>query len=303
MKQEEAGSGEAGFEAGLAERWIARRFDQALVAAEHALQSYKLHDYSKKLYEFIWNDFCDWYVEVFKVQFNQESDAARRRGLVSFALSIFERVMRLLHPVMPYITEELWHAVSGATDEETIAKQLMPKPIGFESGAAGEGVEYSEADEKHFARMVGMIEEIRALRGQFAIAPHIEIPCVIAAADQADEDLFSAVSHIAIRLCRLASLEVKVGAAKPAKSLSAVYYGAEAFLAVDGIVDLSNEKDRLEQEIQRLEKMSVGIEKKLQNEQFVANAPEDIVAYERDKLDNMRQSVVKLRRNIADLGL
>lgn len=277
----------------LSDLWITSRFHATAQDAARALQSYRLTDYSKRLYEFIWNDFCDWYVEIIKIRIQNSSSDREKIALVNYALGIFDGVLRLLHPVMPFLTEELWHAVTSRSEAESISTSRSPLPD--ESF-----IRLNYDDQFRFVQSV--IEEIRGLRGLMNIPPHEKLPVTLACHDADVADLMVSQGLLIKSLARVSELVIAEETSKPAGAVASVVQGVEIYVTMRGFINFAAERERLSKEVTRLEGQQRAVEGKLNNEKFVANAPADIVAYEREKLVSMKDTIQKLQTNISYLA-
>jgi valyl-tRNA synthetase len=281
----------------LSDRWILSRFHQTIEESQWHLEKYKLNDYARTMYQFIWNDFCDWYVEVVKIRLQHSNDKHYNQALVGFALSLFDGVLRLLHPIMPFITEELWQALSPRRADESIC--IAPVPAFQAEWAASEAV-------SQFERVQSLIEAVRGLRGAMNIAPSEKLP-VVAATDAAGVELFRNSEPIITAMTRAASFQCGMQgsseAAKPMGSVSAVMPNADVFVVVKDVIDVAKETARLEKERARLKNLANSTQAKLANEKFVQNAAADLVEYEREKLRTAQESLAKIQMNIQELSM
>ncbi len=280
-------------ELSFADKWILSRFHGTINNIEKHLSNYKVNDYSKTLYDFIWADFCDWYVEIVKVQLNESDSPAYRQALLKFVIDLYEKILKLLHPVMPFITEEVWHLLEERSDDETIGLQKAPK--------CDENLISQETEDK-FAYLKLIVEEIRRMRAELNLPPQKKIPAVISSSGEKNRQFIEDNKKIISALANCSELDSKIEAEKPEGSFSSVVRETEIFLILKGAVDIDKEKERLAKEIKRLEGNIAGSEKKLSNENFVKKAPQNIVEREKEKLESMKQSLEKVKANIESLG-
>jgi valyl-tRNA synthetase len=276
----------------LSDIWIQERFHATIRETQQNLENYKLHDYARAMYQFIWNDFCDWYVEAVKIRMNASSDKNYNRALILFAINLFDGVLRLLHPIMPFVTEEIWQALVPRDAGASICVAPVPQ-----SPAAPDAVSL-----ERFGVVQAIIEQVRALRGLMNIQPSEKLPVTLSCSSEERAELLREQSLLIQAMTRSSALTVGVGASKPEGSVSAVAQGVEVFLTVQGAVDFAEERKRLEKELARLEGFAKSVEAKLVNEKFLANAAPEIVSYEREKLASARDSITKIRSNIQELS-
>lgn len=295
MKQEEAGESETVLsekEYSTADKWIMSRFHSTVKSISDALDNHKVTEYSKILYDFIWRDFCDWYVEIMKVQFAAREDAAYRQGLSNFALDIFDGILRLLHPVMPFITEELWLSIANREANASISIANAPEC----------NHSYIQPEiEQQFELLQEIVEEVRRLRSNSNIPPHEKLPVTFSTETDSLKEFIETQSKIISTLAKCSSVKVGVGIEKPEQSSSSVYHGVEIYLELAGTIDLDKERARLQKELERLTGLEKSFTSKLSNEGFLAKAPANVVAAEKEKLEGIRESLVKISANLKTL--
>jgi valyl-tRNA synthetase len=275
-----------------ADRWILSRFHSTIRDIDSALENYRVTEYSKLLYDFIWKDFCDWYVEIMKSQMNESGDIAYRQQLSRFALDIFDGILKLLHPVMPFITEELWHAVETREEAESISIADAPE--------ANEQFIHKKVEED-FATLQLIVEEIRRLRSSSNIPPSEKLPVVMLGENDDALDFFYRQKNTILSLGRCSDLKIGGNAERPEQSVSSVVKGVEIYISLAGKIDIEKERARLLKEVSRLENLIGSTEKKLSNEGFTSKAPANVIEAEREKLESMKGSLLKTRENLDSL--
>jgi valyl-tRNA synthetase len=275
----------------ISEKWILSRLNNTIKQIDNVLDNYKVNEFSKILYDFIWRDFCDWYIEIFKVSFNNANNDEDKSALVNLVLSVYLQIIKLLHPLMPFITEELYHIITGADDNESISMLEAP-----------------ESDEKliipgiedDFSVFQMLVDEIRSMRSQINITSQ-KLPIVIVTNDKNLLLILNNLSSVLKNLGKAKSIEILNEFEKPSNCISSVVRNNEIHIILDDSIDLNKEKERMNKERERLEHNIKGIEGKLNNENFVNRAPANVVAYEREKLENMKESLQKILTNIESL--
>ncbi|MBQ6269783.1 MAG: class I tRNA ligase family protein, partial [Bacteroidetes bacterium] len=294
MKQDEVGASNGCLddsELSYADKWILTRYNSTLLKINEVLDNYNVTEYAKTLYDFIWRDFCDWYVEILKVQLNSSDNADYKQKLVRFATNMYENILKIIHPVMPFITEELYHLIEDRNENSSILSTEFP--------AVNEKYINSEIEEQ-FVLVQDVVEEIRKLRASINM-PTQKVPAVISVQDDKNLNTFNELSKVVSSLCKFNDLKIGKNLEKPAGAASTVFHGIEIHLIVAGSIDIDKEKQRLEKEIARLEGNIRGCENKLNNEKFVNNAAPAVVQNERDKLASMKASLEKNRKNLENL--
>ena len=294
MKQNEIGINEENLsdnELSYADRWILTRYNSTLLKINESLDNYNVTEYAKILYYFIWRDFCDWYVEILKVQLNSSDNFDYKKKLIGFSTSIYENILKILHPVMPFITEELYHIVDIRNENDSILSTIFPKV----------NDKYIDVEiEEQFELLQAVIEEVRKLRAVINM-PNQKLPAIISIQDKKVLDNFNKMENIISVLCKFSDLKIGNNLEKPEGASSTVFRGVEIYLIVVGSIDLEKEKQRLEKEILRLEGNIRSCENKLKNEKFINKAAPDIIQYEREKLISMQESLEKNIKNLNNL--
>jgi len=276
----------------LADRWILSRLNRAIKDFNDALDGFRINEASKVLYDFIWHDFCDWYVELVKTRFYGDETPETKGRVVVRALWIFDKALRLLHPVMPFISEELWQQVASRGDESLVRAEFP--------AADNRWIDAKTDGEMDFVQK--LIEAVRNIRGENNIAPSKDISVHVRLANGAGEQVFESYAQYFRKLARIENIKILTGSARPRPASSAVVDGTEVFVPLEGLVDIDSERKRLEKEISRLQKLVDSIEQKLGNPQFSEKAPKEIVEKEREKGKNFRASIEKLEGSLAELS-
>ncbi len=271
----------------FADEWINSRFKSTLENLESALDSFDITGSTKIIYSFVWNDFCDWYVEIAKKRLYNSEDEVKS-AVLTRSLVLFEDILKLIHPFMPFLSEELWHLVETRNEKESISTQDFPKSEKYQQNLQAEN------DVKFLQEIV---TAIRNIRGELNIPPSTKISIVIKS-----ESISNSVADYIKSLVRVENITISKSAEKPPKSASAVVKSAEIFIPLEGIVNLEAEKERIEKEIQRLEGGLKGVNSKLTNEKFVANAPSDVVEKEKAKKSEWEEKITKLKEFLKELN-
>ena len=276
----------------LADRWILSRLNSTIRSVQTSLENFQVNDASKQLYDFIWHDFCDWYVELVKTRFYGDESAATKKTIVRRALWVFDRSLRLLHPLMPFVTEELWQHLSDRQAESlvrTAFPQADPRLI-------------EENTERSMTFVQNVINAIRNIRGENNIPPSKDVVVDIITSNKEQMQILRLYDSYIHKLCRVTAVNHISESQKPKFASSAVVDGIQLFVPLEGLIDLDVERKRLEKEIQRMDQMLEGIGKKLTNPQFADRAPKDVVEREREKEASFKANLEKLKNNLGQLG-
>ncbi|GHZ69350.1 valyl-tRNA synthetase [Vibrio cholerae] len=292
---------DCGFAAGaeleysLADKWIESQFELAAKEFNGHIDNFRLDMAANTLYEFIWNQFCDWYLELTKPVLWKGTEAqqrATRRTLIT----VLEKTLRLAHPVIPYITETIWQSVKPLVDGvegDTIMLQALPQydAANFNQEALDD-IEWVKA----------FITSIRNLRAEYDINPGKPLEVMLKAAHEQDAARIEANKQVLVSLAKLESIRVLAdGEATPACA-TALVGKSELMIPMAGLIDKDAELDRLAKEIAKTQGEIARIEGKLGNEGFVAKAPEAVITKEREKLAGYQEALVKLEQQKATIA-
>ncbi len=273
---------------------ILARLDAAITACTDNLGKYRFNDAAHSLYEFVWHQYCDWYVEYAKSALNGD-DAKRREQVLKIMHYCFGTALRLLHPMMPFVTEELWAAMGYAETSETIMRAPWPVPMGAD-WVSTDAVEYVEA--KHDMIRVG-----RLLRADYNIAPGKHIDYLIRPSTEEARDFLLGDQEAVCAALRSAQVTVDMEL-KPEKAMpSAVSQLGTLYMPVDGVIDVEAELNKLENELAAINGHIANATRKLENENFVSKAPESVVVKARANKDALLEKAEKVQRLIEALKL
>ncbi len=276
----------------VADKWILSKFNSTLKKLDSYLDDFKVTEYSKLLYDFIWSDFCDWYIEIMKVELSENDDKEYQKSLFAFAINMYENILKLLHPVMPFITEEVWHILGNRDANESISTVEVPVP---------DDNHIDLQMESKFNQIQSIVDEVRKLRSTTSIPPSQKIPLIISTDSDENKSLIEMQIPVINTLAKCENTKVDINAAKPEGSLASVIGNNQIYLIIGAAIDMEQEKERLEKEIMRLEGLIKGTEKKLSNDKFVNNAPEKVVAKEKEKLKGLKSSLEEVKDNLNNL--
>jgi valyl-tRNA synthetase len=278
----------------LEDRWILTCTTEAGRAATSALERFRLHDAAEGLYHFFWGEVCDWYLELVKGRLGPEASSESREAARSTLVTVLDRAFRLLHPVVPFVTAELWSRLPWP-EGEARPEDLIVAP--WPDGADG----FVDAEaERSMAEVQALVGEIRRLRKEYGIGEGERITVHVTSAGPALMDALAAQAVALERLARVERVESTAGAGVGAHSV--LESGAELFVPLEGVIDIQREAGRLRDEIDRVEKQLEGTRTRLANDRFTQNAPEDVVQKERDKAGLLEEQGGKLREKLASLG-
>lgn len=271
----------------LADAWILSRIGTIVGQVETHLNEYHFDRAAGDLYQFVWHEFCDWYLELIKpVLYGDDQDARRRtQAVLAHVLSV---ILRLLHPIMPFVTEEIWQKLPGAGGWIITAR--FPSPdSGRPDPKAEQGMELLQ----------GVITAVRNIRGEMNVPPSQQVEIIMMAEDAGQRRSIEEQSRYVLTLARGKSLQVKPPEKKPKGAAAAVFGQVEVFINLKGLIDFDEEARRLQKEMDKLDKEIIRSNKKLSNEDFLSKAPAEIVAREKDKVKTIDAKREKLALNLA----
>ena len=276
---------------GTINRWIRGELTKAERAVSDAIEGGRFDDAAGALYRFIWNVFCDWYLELAKPVFQGSDEAAKAETRATTAWAL-DQTLKLLHPVMPYITEELWAELGKAgpvRDSLLIGAEWPVSPDSFIDAEA----------EAEIGWLVDLVTDVRALRGEMNVPPSAKPPLTFVSPDAAGAERIARHRDLILTLARVASLDTADAA--PAGAVTLVAGGTTVALSLAGIIDLAAERGRLEKEIAAFDSDIGHVNKKLGNPNFVSRAAPEVVEEQRAKLAEAEAGKTKLQAALTRL--
>jgi valyl-tRNA synthetase len=270
----------------LPERWILSRFYSTLVAVERSIASYRFNEAANAVYEFFWHEFCDWYIETAK-----SSLAERRTQVILY--KVLEKSLRMLHPFMPFVTEEIWRRFPHEADHEGDSIMVQPWPHMQKEMI-------SKDAEERMRSLINVITAIRNMRSVWNIEPQVAVKVTVNVHDKRGEDLLLENADMIRRLARAADLEIGKFP-KPENSAASVIGKMEAYVALEGVIDLEKEKARLEKEAGLLKSEEDAIKARLRDRNFLSKAPKDVVARQLARKDEIAEQIKRFKDNLKNL--
>lgn len=280
-----------GGELTLADRWILSRYEDTVESVTLSLKRFDLGEAGRLLYDFIWNEFCDWYIEMSKKRLYDKENPEGRRTAQSVLLKILEGTMRLLHPFMPFLTEEIWQNLP--TSGKTIMLESYPQVSGYRN----------EEAEREMAVLMDVIRAVRNIRAEMNVAPGRKADIILVSADQ---EIRRILDQGAAEIKHLASCENITVLEKLEKDLpqsaSAVLNDLIVYVPLRGLLDIEKELAKIRKEINNAMEEQKRLENKLNNPGFTGNAPESVIEKEREKLENIISRLSSLKKRLGDLN-
>jgi valyl-tRNA synthetase len=270
----------------FADRWIRARLAATIAEAREAIDAYRFNDYANILYQFTWHEFCDWYIEMSKLALNG-SDAIQAAQSRKLLRDLLEQILLLLHPIMPFVTEEIWQALG----ESRPSIMVQPYPRVDPAWA-------DDAVEKQMEFLMGVVRAIRNLRSEMNCPPGKQVKTIFRGSEQ-ELALLRAQEPYLRSLARVVSAEYSSGDDRPEGVATAVVGTTEISLPLGDLVNLEEERVRLTKEIRKFEEEFARVQKKLTNGDFISKAKEEVVQKEREKAGQVEEKIRTLNLSLA----
>ncbi len=278
----------------LADRWILSRYNATVRDVTANLDKFELGESGRMIYDFLWSEFCDWYIELTKERLYNKEDARAKNTALYVLSHVLEGTLRLLHPFMPFLTEEIWQKVPH--DESCASIMISPWPVSDESAVLAKA-------ETDMTAVMETIKTIRNLRAEVGAAPGKKSEVIL---NFTAENLRPVFAANGTYLEKLASASVvtllPAGSAKPENAMAGVVDGVEIYLPLKGLIDVEKETARLQKDLDKLEKEIKRLSGKLNNQGFLTKAPQAVVDGERAKLEGYEAKKQAVEGRIADLA-
>ncbi|APG25278.1 valine--tRNA ligase [Syntrophotalea acetylenica] len=279
-------------ELALSERWILSRLTDVVAEARQALTEYKFNEAASALYAFTWHEFCDWFIELSKDDLYGEN-AQRKKTAQAVLYTVLEQLLRLLHPFMPFVTEEIWQALPGVRPTVSI----MAAPYADVSALPAD-----QAGAAHMELIMEVIKGIRNIRGEMNVPPGKRITAVLDCKNPEISGILAAGEGYVRSLAKVDQLSCGEGVERPSQAATQVAGEVEILLPLAGLIDLDEELKRLEKEIAKVAKDIAMFSKKLSNESFLSKAPADVLEKDRQKLADAEEKAAILRQSLARIS-
>ena len=278
----------------LSDKWILSRYARTVRDVTENLDKFELGEAGRMIYEFIWNEFCDWYIELTKARLYDKENVRARNTALYVLSTVLEGTLRLLHPFMPFLTEEIWQKVPHDDALKSIMETSWPE-------VQAECI--SDEIEADMTAIMETIKTVRNMRAEVGAAPSKKSELIL---NFTDESLRAVFTENQSYLDKLASSDpitiLPAGADKPENAMAGMVNGVEVFLPLKGLIDVDKETARLTKELEKLDKEISRLAKKLGNEGFLAKAPADVVAGEKEKLAGYEEKKKSVEGRMQDLA-
>ncbi len=267
------------------------------VSVSESLDAYRFNDAAGALYNFVWHEFCDWYLEAVKPTLYGKKGAAQKEATLSVLWRVLHDTLILLHPFIPFVTEEIWHKLPGT--KGSVMKSIFPLDAG------DNGLYQDTQAETTMSLITGIITGIRNIRGEMNISPSLSLTVSVHSQQSSTRETVTQYKDMIMNLARLESLSVENSGRRPKGSATSVVEDATIFVHLEGVIDFTQEINRLGKEINKLTNELNTTTKKLRNEDFLDKAPKNVVEKVKDRYDSLMEKQQKLQKNldkIKELG-
>ncbi|HLM00456.1 MAG TPA: valine--tRNA ligase [Pyrinomonadaceae bacterium] len=286
----------------IADKWIVSRLNKTALSLSRALETYQFHEAVQLLYHFFWDDFCDWYIELVKDEITSAEPSVRRDAARSRIITILEQALRLLHPFMPFLTEELWQKLPEVSPRlHNAAYKKAQQTIMLADFPKGDPALIDERAESEMQAVIELISKARNIRAEMNIKPSDRISLVVSAAGNL-EKIFAENEARILKLARADELQIGENARIPKASARAVLTGGgELAIPLEGLIDFEKETERLENQLNKLEIENERLQKQLSNPNFVEKAPAEKVREIRSRVAEIETQATSLKQNLEAL--
>ncbi|HSC71127.1 MAG TPA: valine--tRNA ligase, partial [Candidatus Methylomirabilis sp.] len=272
----------------LPDRWIVSRMNEVIRGVTEAYQAYRFNDAASILYQFLWHEYCDWYLEIVKARFLGTGEEAENRTGRILLVRVLEQSLRLLHPIMPFVTEEIWQRLP----HEGASIMVAPWP------APADGFHWPDAVET-MGVLMEITREVRNIRSNYNIPPGERLPLTLRTSTSSHDALLQVCEEYLTTLARLSRLTRGRQVAKPEMAASALVRGIEVYVPLEGVVDLSAERERLNRELAKVNESLERANRKLTNTDFLDKAPAEVISRQRAAQAELQDARGKLQEGLG----
>ena len=274
----------------VSDLWILSRLKDTIQSVDKNLSNYRFNDAAKDIYNFTWNNFCDWYIELIKPRLYGK-DEQKKKSALSTAVYVLRTILKLLHPYAPFITEEIWHSVKTESEPD-IMVALWPRT---------ENIPSDSKAVRDINLVMDVITAIRTIRSEMTVPPSKKADVLISGGTAATRDILNTHRDYLISLAKIKALTLDKKVQQPALASSAVVKNLKIYVSLENLIDIEKEKERLKKDINAYEGRIRAAKSKLDNPNFVSNAPEQVVEHERGKLARYLETLTLLKENYKKL--
>ena len=275
----------------LADRWILSRLSRLAGSVRESLEEFRFDEMANGLYRFLWHEYCDWYLEMSKPALAAGAPAAERERAIAVLVHVLENVLRLVHPIMPFLTEEIWQKLPHEGETVSLARYPDLEPARLDDAAEGE-----------MALLMEVVGRVRNIRAELNIDPGRKVPLLYQPHDGAAAGLFASHARMIAALARLSETRMVASLESEGPSARAVVSGLDLAVPLAGILDLDAERSRIGREIDKLSRECAGHARKLENREFIRKAPPDVVDKARAIRQELEEKIERLTWTLKGLA-
>jgi len=275
----------------LENRWILSRLKRVIDTVREGLDDYRFNDSAQALYQFFWHEFCDWYLEMVKPALYLSEDQDVRSTTRQVMLSVLSASLRLLHPSIPFVTEELWHYLPGSTG--SIMEASFPESKDYPEDLESEG---------QMGLLMDVITGIRNLRSEMNVHPAQKVNIIVLSGSEPVRELISRRETFLKNLAKVEDLQIRADGERPKGAVSCITDQAETYMLLEGVIDISAETAKLQKETAKLQTELKRVQNKLANRDFLERAPAEIIDKEKGKVQEFVARLEKIEANLKRLG-
>ncbi|MBI4007972.1 MAG: class I tRNA ligase family protein, partial [Planctomycetes bacterium] len=285
------------------DKWILSRLNSTVDVCTSFLENYRFNEAIRTLYEFIWHEFCDWYLEIIKPRLYNSSDNKNKVVAQHILSTGLDKILRLLHPFAPYVTEELWQNLKKITAEGdiSVSKEMGAQSIMISSWPMCDNSKRSQKIEGAVALIQNLVRAVRNIRSKMGILEKQPLKVIISVPDEENKRMIESHKELLRQMANLDGLEIGIKLPRPKSSASEVMGEYQTFVPLVGLIDLETEKTRQQKRIAELRGLLTKVHDKLSNKEFIEKAPEHIVNMERQREAEFLEQITKLEHILLDL--
>jgi len=277
------------------DNWIISRLNITIENVRKSLDQYRFNEASHILYDFIWKDYCDWYIEAKKSDFYNPKTPKDKENALNCASYTLSVILKLLHPFMPFCTEEIWQHLR----EKVQNSEINNNSIMLATFPKVDNARILPKEDENFAFLQDIITGLRTIRSENNVGPEKKVSAVIIPSDETAEKTLKSFDYLIKLFVKADDLTISQKAQKPSFAGQNVINKTEIYVILEGLVDLEAEKEKIAKEITRLENAAKGFEARLNNEEFTKKAPPKVIEAEKAKYANVLETLEKLRANLG----
>jgi valyl-tRNA synthetase len=276
----------------LPDRWILSRLQALTVTVSDAIDGYRFNEAAGALYNFVWHEFCDWYLEAIKPVLYDKRGADQKSATLVVLRRVLGDTLILLHPFIPFVTEEIWHKLPGA-------KGSLMRAVHPLDDTRSAALVHDHDAESQMKLITDIITGVRNIRGEMDLPPALELTVELQSEDKKVRATVADHRDIILNLARVKALSIAKPGKKPASAATTIIEGGTLFVPLEGIIDFEKEAERLQKRINKVNADLLPVVKKLNNEDFLKKAPADVVAGAREKQDLLHLTLRKLESTLT----